>query len=218
MKKPLSKSQVKLIINLFQAEVIKVGKFRLRLGEKPPYNYAITPFLIDVRVLISYPSLLKRVAKEYIAVLNQLTFDRIVAIPLASLPIGAAIGLLTNKPWIYPRKEAKSYGTQKEIEGIFTEKEVVVIIDDTITSGATIMMAAEKLKANNLILNNVVLLVDRDEVGISLLRKKGLVVHAIFHINDILKILVDKNLISGKIYKSILVKHKLLKSDVVDKI
>ena len=50
-------------------------------------------------------------------ILRGLAFDRLAALPYAALPIGTAISLLGGWPLIYPRKEAKAYGTKAEIEG-----------------------------------------------------------------------------------------------------
>ena len=41
-----------------------------------------------------------------------LHYDRIAAIPYAALPIGTAVALQTGQPLIYPRREAKAYGTR----------------------------------------------------------------------------------------------------------
>jgi len=38
--------------------------------------------------------------------------------------------LSTGKPLLYPRREAKDYGTKKLIEGAFNPGETVVVLDD----------------------------------------------------------------------------------------
>jgi uridine monophosphate synthetase len=43
-----------------------------------------------------------------------------------------------NKPLLIVRKEAKAYGTKKLVEGKFKSGDRVVIIDDVITTGASI--------------------------------------------------------------------------------
>ena len=51
---------------------------------------------------------------------------------------------------IYPRKEAKSYGTGAEIEGGFAPGERAVVIDDLATTGGSKFEAIEKLAAAGL--------------------------------------------------------------------
>jgi uridine monophosphate synthetase len=55
--------------------------------------------------------------RAYLPLLQGLTFDRLAALPYAALPIGTAVSLQGGWPMIYPRKEAKEYGTRAEIEG-----------------------------------------------------------------------------------------------------
>lgn len=214
MKKNLSISDKNLIKDLYAIQVIKIGNFKLRVTENPPHSYVTTPFLIDVRVLISHPEILKRVAKKYISVLNNITFDRIAAIPYASLPIAASIELLANIPWIYPRKEVKKYGTKKEIEGEFQKNDKVVLVDDTVTSGTTLLSALKKIQKNNLKVKDIILLIDRGEKGTSLLQKKGFTVHSLFHIDTIFGVLLNENCITQKMYDSVTQKHTNLKKSL----
>lgn len=204
----------KLILELYDAHVIKVGQYRLRLGDSSPYRYVKTPFLIDVRVLISHPFLLQKVARVYVKALETLSYDRMGAIPYAALPLVASISALNKRPWIYPRREVKMYGTQKVIEGEFTRRDRVVLIDDTITSGTTIMNAIQKLQHHGLRISDVVLLVDRGEDGVVRLEQQGINVFSLFHISAILAVLVAARKITVKQFKSIQIRHAALKQTV----
>ena len=66
-----------------------------------------SPIYIDLRRLITYPALLRKVAEAYLPVLEKLTYDRLAALPYAGIPIATAVSLLNDKPMIYPRKEAR---------------------------------------------------------------------------------------------------------------
>jgi uridine monophosphate synthetase len=113
---------------LLEAGCIKFGEFTLKSG-------MVSPIYIDLRQLVSFPRLLKRVAQAYVAVLDGLKFDRLVGLPYAALPITTAISIQTGWPFIYPRKEAKAYGTKADLEGVYETGERVVIIDDLATTG-----------------------------------------------------------------------------------
>ena len=83
---------------LFDAGCIKFGTFTLKSG-------LTSPVYIDLRLLASYPALLRDVARAMAAFARELAFDRIAAIPLAGLPIGTALALEMDRPMIYPRPE-----------------------------------------------------------------------------------------------------------------
>ena len=75
--------------------------------------------------------------------LRDLRFDRLAALPYAALPIATAISLAGGWPMMYPRKEAKSYGTGAEIEGDIAAGERAVVIDDLATTGGSKFEAIE---------------------------------------------------------------------------
>ena len=71
-------------------------------------------------------------------------FDIICGIPYGALPIATYISTTYNKPLIYIRDKAKTYGTGKLIEGTYKETDRCVIIDDVITSGQSIEEAIKR--------------------------------------------------------------------------
>ena len=50
------------------------------------------------------------------------------------------VSLKTDKPMIFKRKETKSHGTKKIIEGIYNTDDRCLVIDDVVTSGISIMV------------------------------------------------------------------------------
>ena len=61
------------------------------------------------------------------------------------------------------RKEAKGYGLQKRIEGNMIDP--VVIVDDVITSGKSVMDSIEAVNAEGVTPKGVVCVIDREEAG-----------------------------------------------------
>jgi orotate phosphoribosyltransferase len=59
------------------------------------------------------------------------------------------------------RKEAKGYGLQKRIEGNMIDP--VVIVDDVITSGKSVMDSIEAVNAEEITPRGVVCVIDREE-------------------------------------------------------
>lgn len=144
---------------LVESRCVRFGNFTLKSGKN-------SPIYLDLRRLVTHPSILRMVAHEYTKVLRTLSFDRIVGLPYAALPIATAISIEMNIPLVYPRREAKTYGTKAQIEGDYNKGDRVVIIDDLVTTGETKVEAIEKLKAAGMEVVSIVVLIDR-EMGAS---------------------------------------------------
>jgi len=179
-KLPITNYQLSALADgLLSAGCIKFGDFTLKSGLK-------SPIYIDLRQIISHPSLLARVAEAYLPILQRLTFNRLAGLPYAAIPIATAISIAGNYPMIYPRKEAKSYGTKAEIEGEYHAGETAVIIDDLATTGGSKFEAIEKLTGAGLVVKDVVVLVDRQSGAKESLAQAGYSMHAVLTISQLL--------------------------------
>lgn len=188
---------------LLSAGCIKFGEFTLKSGLK-------SPFYIDLRRLITYPKLLEKIGTAYLPLLKDLKFDRIAGLPYAAIPIATAITLAGNYPMIYPRKEAKTYGTKAEIEGVYHAGETIVIIDDLATTGGSKFEAIEKLTGAGLVVKDVVVLVDRQSGAKESLAQAGYSLHAVLTISQLLEHWEE----NGKVEKDkIEATRKFLKQD-----
>ena len=87
---------------------------------------------------------------------------------------------------IYPRKEAKSYGTGAEIEGGFAAGERAVVIDDLATTGGSKFEAIGKLSAAGLKIEDVVVLIDRGSGAAEALAAAGYKLHAVMTLAQML--------------------------------
>lgn len=186
-----------LMISMFKINAIKFGNFKMKSG-------LMTPVYVDLRVLVSAPKVLKEIAHEYVAILNKLSFKRMVGLPYTALPIVANIAAINNKPWIYMRKEVKEYGTKKAIEGAYSEGEKVVMIDDMITNGLSKVESLKPLEENGLNIKDIVVLVDREQGGKVNIEKKGYTFHCVFTLTQWLKVLLNHKKISKKKYDEVI--------------
>ncbi len=175
----LNTNLASLADDLLSAGCIKFGEFTLKSGLK-------SPIYIDLRQIISHPKLLADVAQAYLPIVSSLKFSRIAGLPYAAIPIATAISLAGNYPMIYPRKEAKAYGTKAEIEGEYHAGETAVIIDDLATTGGSKFEAIEKLTGAGLVVKDVVVLVDRQSGARESLEQAGYSMHAVLTIAQLL--------------------------------
>jgi uridine monophosphate synthetase len=168
-----------LAAGLLSAGCVKFGSFKLKSGIQ-------SPIYLDLRRLISYPSILQLAARAYAEVLRPLSFDRLAGLPYAALPIGTAIALEMNRPLIYPRREVKDYGIQAVIEGEYNAGETIAVIDDLATTGDTKIEAIQKLESAGLKVKDIVVLIDREQGAKEMLAQAGYALHAVVTLRQLL--------------------------------
>jgi len=180
---------VDLILHLHDAGCVRLGEFTLASGLR-------SPIYIDLRRMASEPNLLRRAAAAYAGLLEPLRYERLAAVPYAALTIGTAVALATDSSLIYPRKEVKAYGTGQAVEGVFATGDRVVVIEDLVTSGGSVIKAIETLEAAGLVVQDVVVLIDRQQGGPEALAAAGYRLHAVLTMTQILDTLQEAGRIS----------------------
>lgn len=165
--------------DLLRSGCVRFGKFTLKSGVE-------SPIYIDMRQLVTYPHLLAEVSAAYLPILRRLEFDRLAALPYAALPIATAISLQTGYPLVFPRKEARSYGSRAEIEGKFNAGERVVVINDIAANGSCKFDMIEKLVAAGMLVSHVVVLIDHQTGTAQMLARSCRKLHAVLTLPDLL--------------------------------
>jgi uridine monophosphate synthetase len=188
--------QVALIQGLYEAGCLRFGEFTLASGKT-------SPIYVDLRRTISYPRVFEQVVEAYSRLLASLSFERLAPVPYAALPAGSAVALKEGHPLVYPRKEAKSHGTGRTVEGVFAAGQVTVPVEDVITSGGSLLRAIETLESAGLVVNDVVVLVDREQGGRARLQEHGYRLHAVLTLGQILDTLRDENIIDAQTYQKV---------------
>ncbi|HIK03122.1 MAG TPA: bifunctional orotidine-5'-phosphate decarboxylase/orotate phosphoribosyltransferase [Trichormus sp. M33_DOE_039] len=171
-----------LILQLYDIGCIMFGNYVQASG-------ATFPYYIDLRKIISNPQVFNQVLSGYEEILKGLTFARLAGIPYGSLPTATGLSLRLHCPMIFPRKEVKAHGTRKLIEGNFHPGETVVVVDDILISGKSVMEGAEKLKSSGLNVHDIVVFIDHEQGVRERLSANGYRGHAVLTISEITTVL-----------------------------
>lgn len=187
-------SRLVLADELFRIGCLKFGSFKLKLHERDP-TAPLSPIYIDLRLIRSSPAALTAAIDCYERMTRQLEFDVIADVPTAATPITAVLCYRASKPMISPRKDEKTHGLGRKIDGIVRAGNRALVVDDLITAADSKLEAIRALESNGIVVRDVVVLVDREQGGVDALAQHGYACHVTWRISDLLKYYAD----SGKI-------------------
>jgi orotate phosphoribosyltransferase len=178
-----------LIESLYKIGAIKFGEFTLKSGQS-------SKIYLDLRQIVSYPDILRKVSQAIWAAVQPAQCDLVCGVPYTALPIATVISIEQHIPMIMRRKEKKTYGTKQQIEGKFQAGQHCLIIEDVITTGGSIIETADELAAAGLVVKTLGVLIDRQQGGRENLSQRGYAVHAVLTLQDILTTLQQSNLLN----------------------
>lgn len=126
---------------------ILLDKKAVVLSPKEPFTWAsgiISPIYCDNRQLLSYPKERQEVAKALAELIKTNYPDAtvIAGTATAGIPHAAWVSDILGLPMIYVRGKAKDHGRKTQIEGVLKPEDKVVLIDDLISTGGSVLEAA----------------------------------------------------------------------------
>lgn len=189
-----------LILELFDIGCLLFGEYVQASG-------ATFSYYIDLRKIISNPHIFNQVLDAYGDIVQQLEFDRIAGIPYGALPTATGLALNLQRPMIFPRKEVKAHGTRRLIEGNFHPGEKVVVIDDILISGNSVMEGAAKLQSAGLKVEDIVVFIDHEGGVKKRLANNGYQAYSVLSISEITETLYEAGRINQEQYHSFKENH-----------
>lgn len=188
---------------LFELGGVLFGEFDLgpTAGKSPVY--------INPRVLISEPALLRRIA---LLIHHEIQADQarrrprlasfaaVAGVPLGGLHLATAYALLSNTPLLYVRPDAQ----EPIIEGRIVPGQTVLVIDDLMTGGTSLLRTARILEQACLTVRDFIVLIDREQGGSEHLHSYGYHVLAILRLRTMLTYYYESGMIDSTRYRTVM--------------
>lgn len=121
------------------------------LSPNEPFTWASgikSPIYCDNRITMSYPKVRREIAKG-LAEKIQAEYPEVEVIAgtaTAGIPHAAWVAEILDLPMVYIRSKAKDHGKGNQIEGRITEGQKMVVIEDLISTGGSVLEACEAAK------------------------------------------------------------------------
>lgn len=185
---------------LVKSNAIKFGVFKLSSGKESPYY-------IDLRILPSFPQYFKLAVDAYKQTIEKHVglkeLDYLCSVPTSGLIYASALSYDIGKPFVYVRKEAKEHGTSKMIEGYLSPGARVLMIDDVVTSGKSIVDAVDVIRSNGGVVEYALILVDRLEGAEDTLKAHDVKLLSVSKISEIANILFETGMLEGHVLEAV---------------
>jgi orotate phosphoribosyltransferase len=179
---------------LYGSGCLKFGSFRIKSG-------ALSPYYIDLACLLSTPRELCTVAeiaaREIGRIMGSDRVDKLASIELKGALILPSIACNVNLPCIVVRKEEKAYGVTGRIAGAeVAHGDHILFFDDVVSEGLSKLEGIKPLEELGAHIENIMVVVDREQGGRENLEKLGYKVHALAKISELVNCLLQSKHIS----------------------
>ena len=187
-------------IFLYKNDIIRFGNFTLASGKNSSYY-------VDLRLIPSYPHQFRKMIKNLQNLIIKKTglddFDCLASVPTGGLVVTSALAIEIVKPLIYVRSRPKEHGTTKSIEGKISAGMKVIMVDDVVTTGTSVLNGINQLKEAELLVSDLYVIINRLEGGDKALSDIGVQTHQLTDILEITDILFQEKLIGKEIFEKI---------------
>lgn len=171
------------LLEEIKQHAVHFGDFTLTSGAKSSYY-------LNCRQVTLSPRGAFLTANVILDVIDDQSVDAVGGMTLAADPIVAAVAL---ESWhrgqprraAIVRKEAKGHGLQRRVEGPIQAGDRVMVVDDVLTTGGSVLQSIDAIEEMGAEVVGVVVLLDRLEGGTERIRERGYPLTAIFTVDDI---------------------------------
>jgi len=185
---------------------MEVNEMRKRLADiilEKSFRFSEEPFTLSSGLKSNYyfdckktsldPEGMDLIGNIVFDMLKDSAIDAVGGLSLGADPIANSIALVSFQqgrpinPFIV-RKDAKGHGTKSRIEGNVKAGDRVAILDDVVTTGASTITAIEAAREAGLVIDRVIVLVDREEGGTENILKYVARIEPVIRRSEIMKL------------------------------
>lgn len=186
--------------------VMEVNEMKKRLADiilEKSFRFSEEPFTLSSGLKSNYyfdckktsldPEGMNLIGNIVFDTLKDSAIDAVGGLSLGADPIANSIALVSFQqgrpinPFIV-RKDAKGHGTKSRIEGNVKAGDRVAILDDVVTTGASTITAIEAAREAGLVIDRVIVLVDREEGGTENILKYVARIEPVIRRSEIMKL------------------------------
>jgi len=170
------------LMALVREKALEFGDFTLASGKKATYYLDCRKITLDSRGA-------NLIAAGILDLLGENLPDAIGGMAIGADPITAAVITIAGQRGkslrgFIVRKEAKTHGKGRDVEGPVQNGDTAVIVEDVVTTGGSSLAAIEKAQAAGLKIQGVVAIIDRLEGGAEAFAKAGYSLRTLLTIRD----------------------------------
>ncbi len=182
----MSEQKIQLAKLLMELSYIE-GEVTLTSGKKSDYYF-------DCKQTALHPEGGYLIAKLFLDMLKGSNVNGVGGMTLGADPLVSSVAVVSHLehcplPAFIIRKKSKGHGTNQYLEGMknFPKGSTVALLEDVVTTGGTLVTAAQRVRDAGLTIAAVLTVLDREEGGREKLAEAGLELKSIFTRSELLK-------------------------------
>lgn len=161
---------------IVESGAFKTGTFTLSSGETSDYY-------VDMKLACADPALLNTLAQH--GSMYAIGHDALAGTALGGVPFAVALGLETGRPTFLVRSSSKEHGTRSRIEGPVKGEERVLLVEDVVTTGGSLLDAVQAVQETGCTVEHAITIVDREQGAQDLLRENDVALHALVTLTEL---------------------------------
>ena len=123
----------------------------LQFSLEKPFHYAsglTGPLYCDNRLLLSLVEARGQITQAFLQRIKELgvSFNLVVGLAMGGVPYGVLVADSLRRPFVYIRKKVKDHGTKKRIEGLWKKGDRIIVIEDLVNQGGSLLEMASLAK------------------------------------------------------------------------